>query len=254
MRKLLTGLTVLAALAIAGSSHAATGTVDMTWTSCTGTQDITSTTPGVFNIFVSVIGFDQAHQAYESTFIYGDATGGVQDAWRFDPNGCQGVASLGTISHLAPGSVSKVCPSFQGALQSVQVKAIDFVPPSDTGSGYLQTNMRCTLFNAYPNGGAGSPNFNPLVRYFLMEVSFDHSFSIQGPTVDPNVACGGWAAPVCFKLARANYLDLAGSEIPFGRNVNGSGQLIATFNGGAACTAVPARAATWGSIKNQYRN
>lgn len=253
MQKMLTILTVLAALTFAGTSQAANGLVDFTWTSCVGTQDLTTSTPAAYTVFLSVIGFDQPHQAYETTFIYGDATGGVQDAWRFDPNGCQGTSSLGTIQHLAPSLVSKVCPSFQGALQSVQVKAIDFVPPSDTGSGYLTTNMRCSLFNAYPNGGAGSPNQNPLIRYFLMAVVFDHTFSVQGPTT-PGVDCGGWAAPVCFKLARANYLDLSGAEIPFGRNVLPGASEFVTFNGGAACTAVPAKAATWGAIKSQYRN
>jgi len=252
MRKLLTGLTVAAALAFASSTQAADGLVDFSWNACTPVvQDVTSSTPGAFSLYVSVLGIDVPHQAYETTFIYGDASGGVPDAWRFDPVGCQG-SSFVTIDHLAPAAVAKTCPTFQGALASVQVKDVAFVPPSDQGTGYLGTNMRVSLFNAYPNGGAG---ITPVIgtRYFLERVLFDHSFSVQGAT-NPGVDCGNWANPICFKMARANYLDLGGFEIPFGRNVGAGQPLFVTFNGGTACSAVPAKAATWGAIKNQYRN
>jgi hypothetical protein len=233
---------------LAGTSQAANGVIDMSWNVCAPVvQDITTTTPGQYSLYLSVLGIDQAHQAYEVTYIYSNSSSTVPDAWRFDPAGCQG-SSFVTIDHLAPAAVSKVCPTFQGALQSVQVKDVAFVPPSD--SRYLQTNMRVSLFNAYP---AGIPTTNPATRYFLGRTLFDHTFSVVGPT-DPGNTCGGFEQSICFKLIRGNYLDLAGTEIPFDRNVAVGAPLFVTFNGPAGCAGVPAQAKTWGQIKNQYRN
>ncbi len=246
-------LATLAGLALAGPSYASNGLVDLSWNQCSPVvSDLTTNTPGLYSLFVSVTGFDQPHQAYESTLLYGDANGAVPDAWRFDPVGCEGTPFV-RIDHIAPSSVAKVCPSFQGAASTAQVKAVDFVPPSDTGSGYLLTQMRCTLFNVYPNDGAGSPNFNPAVRYFLMRVEFDLTYAVTGATT-PNASCGGWEQPMCFQLGRAGYLDLAGTEVPFGRSTPFGQAPIVTFNGGGVnCGTSPARPATWGSIKNQYR-
>jgi hypothetical protein len=246
---MLSGLAALAVLGFASTSQAADGVIDLSWNACAPVvQDITTTTPGQYSLYASVLGIDVAHQAYEVTLLYSNASSTVPDAWRFDPAGCQG-SSFVTIDHLAPSVVAKTCPSFQGALQSVQVKDVAFVPPSDTGSGYLTTNMRISLYNAYP---AGIPTTNPLTRYFLMRVLFDHTFSVVGPTT-PGVNCGGFEESICFKLARANYLDLNGAEHPFGRAVASGAPLFVTFNGPAGCAGVPAQPKTWGQIKNQYR-
>ena len=250
MRNLLTGLTVAAALAFASSTQAADGLVDFSWNNCTPVvQDVTSSTPGIFGLFVSVIGMDVPQQGYETTFIYGDASGGVPDAWAFDPAGCQGSGAV-ALAWIAPNAVKLTCPSFQGLLASVQVSAVDKVPPSDQGTGYLGTNMRVTLLNTYP---PGISTVLAATRYFLMKVSFDHSISVQGATT-PGADCGNWANPICFKMTRANYLDMANLEHPFGRNVAPGAPLFVTFNGNSACGAVPNRPVTWGAIKNQYRN
>ena len=256
MRKLLTGLTVAAALAFASSTQAADGLVDFTWNACTPiVQDVTTTVAGPISLYISVLGIDVPLQAYETTFIYGSATGDYPDAWAFDPTGCQG-SSFVTIDHLAPAAVSKSCPTMQGASASVQVKDVGKVPLSDQGTGYLGTNMRVSLFNAFPNNVGGVPTgVTPLIgtRYFLERVLFDHTFSVPGATT-AGLTCGGYGTPMCFKIIRANYLDLSGLEFKFGRNVDGNGVEFVTFNGGTACSAVPAKAATWGAIKSQYRN
>jgi hypothetical protein len=117
-------MAVLAMVAVAGTSHAADGVIDMSWNVCAPVQqDLTTSTPGQYSLYTSVLGIDQAHQAYEVTYIYANSSSTVPDAWRFDPAGCQG-SSFVTIDHLAPSAVAKVCPSFQGALQSVQVKDV----------------------------------------------------------------------------------------------------------------------------------
>jgi hypothetical protein len=247
------GLTALAVLGFASASHAADGVIQLSWNQCDpiiADLPVPPATPpapaGQYSLYASVLGIDQPHQAYEVTVIYANAASTVPDAWRFDPPGCQ-TSSFVTIDHLAPAAVSKTCPSFQGPLASVQVKDVGFVPLSDTGSGYLQTNMRISLYNAYP---PGINVVNPLQRYFLMRVLFDHSASVVGAGT-PGVTCGGFEDAMCFKLARGNYLDLAGFEHPFGR---ASAITSVTFNGPTGCVGVPAQPKTWGQIKDQYRN
>ena len=247
MRKLLTGLMVLAALAFTSTSWAANGTVEMAWNGCVGVQDITTTAAGQYSLYLSELGNDVPNNAYQVRVIYGDQTQNVPDAWRFDAAGCQG-SSFITLDHLAPATVVKTCPSFQGALQSLQIKDCSFTPPVDP---YATTTMRIVLANSYPAGVTP----NPAQRYFLARFLFDHSFSVAGPT-NPGVNCGGFDSPICFKLTTATYLDMSPQpqEISFDRNVAPGAPLFVTFNGGAACSAVPARPATWGAIKGQYRN
>lgn len=78
-----TALTLVLALLLApaGRSHAADGLVDFSWNACDPViQDLTSSLPGEFSLYVSVLGIDVPHKAYETTFIYGDAAGLVPDA------------------------------------------------------------------------------------------------------------------------------------------------------------------------------
>ena len=242
MRKLLTGLTVLAALGFAGTSQAANGTIDVSWNQCTPTvTDITTTTPGAYGLFLSVLGMDVPHTAYEVNVIYGNASQVVPDAWRFDAAGCQGAAYI-SLDHLPPSSVSKTCPALQGNASSLQIKDVSFAPAN---LGYATTLLRITLANSYPAGQT------PVItqRYFLARFNFDHSFSVAGPGT-PGSNCGDWDQPVCFKLSRANYVDLPGAEHPFGRPA----VVQVSFQGPSACAFVPVHAKTWGQIKNQYRN
>lgn len=244
MRKLLTGMAILSTLVVSGVSQAADGVVDMTWDTCVGPNDKTTTAPGVYGIYLSVIGIDQLHKAYDVRAIYGNATQQVPDAWRFDALGCQG-SSLVALDHLAPAAVSKVCPSFmQTSAPSLQIKDVGFSPPSDP---YAQTLMRIVMANSYPNGVA---TVSAATRYFLTRFNFDHTFSVTGPTT-LGVDCGGFEQSICFKLSNASYLTLDGIEIPFGR-VNPAPYV--SFNGPGACPGVPAKTTTWGSIKGQYRN
>lgn len=248
MRKLLSGVMVLAALAFASTSQATDGTIEMAWNGCVGLPDIASpAAAGQYSLYVSEVGNNVQHQAYQVRVIYGDNTQNVPDAWRFDAAGCQG-SSFITIDHLAPATVVKTCPSFQGALQSLQIKDTAFTPPTDP---YATTTMRLVLANAYPVGTVGNGG-----RMFLARFLFDHSFSVAGPT-DPGNNCGGFEKSMCFKLSVGTYLDMStpANEIPFVRNVAPGAPLFVTFNGdGGACAAVPAKSATWGSIKGQYRN
>jgi hypothetical protein len=224
-------------LGVASNAFAA-GAVSLNWDSCVGPID-KAVPAGTMQLFESVLGQSLPHQAYQVQVTLG-SPGGIRDAWRFDPAGCQG-SSFITINHLAPASVVKVCPTFQGTAQSVQVK--DYSYDALTGKAKL------SLYNAYPP--ANNVQINPAQRYFLGQIIFDHTFSVAGPT-DPGANCGGVEAPVCLHITSASWLDPAGAEFPWG-----IAQEFVTANDPANTShcpgATPATSTTWGNLKNQYR-
>jgi hypothetical protein len=262
MRKLLTGLLLLGALAVVHQAHAAIGTVDISWDACTPiVVDKTTTATTPVGLVMSILGHDEFHQGYEVWGIMGTAARTTPDAWAFDAAGCQTPAGI-TIDHLSPVALSKTCPSFQGNAASVQIKAFD----ANAGVGDLTYDpnlRRFVLANAYP---AGISTSLATQRYFLARFLFDHTFSVPGPGT-PGVDCGGYENAVCFTLlpgsepgqpatgrpwAKVNFLDQAGvtRQLPVG-------QMFATFNNAGnamGCAAVPAVNKTWGQIKSQYRN
>jgi len=263
MRKLLSGLVVLAALAFAGTSFAAPGTVQMSWNGCNTTPvtdlAFTAGQAGTLNLFVFVTNQSDNTLSYQVKILYGNSTTKtVPDAWRFDPIGCQTSAFV-TLNHQPPAAVSKTCLSFQdagGPHASLQIKDVNFVP---AGQGYATTLMLVQVANAYPNGGAGNTP-NPAVKYFLMDAEFNQSFASIGATPVDNSTCGGAETPVCFNLASATYIiaDGSGAEVPFVFHGQSTGDWLtaheATTGTVPTCQATPAQTRTWGSIKSQYRN
>jgi hypothetical protein len=102
-------MTVLAALAFAGSSHAANGTVTISWDGCSPVvQDKTTippNTPGTYAIYLSETGNDTFHTGHQVRVIYANAS-----ATRPMDFGSDGLRHLGVRHHRSPGSglVSKV--------------------------------------------------------------------------------------------------------------------------------------------------
>jgi hypothetical protein len=221
-------------------AQAANGIVSMNWDSCTGPIQRASSGPITYSIFVSVLGIDVPHRAYDIRVLYGNLNDEVPDAWRFDVVGCQTPAAL-TMDPRPPNTDSKTCPAFmQQSTPSLQIKDANFVPPSQP---YANTLMRLVLANSYPNGVLA---VDPGTRYHLARFVFDHMWSVSGPGT-PGLTCGGFEQLMTFKLVYAIYLDLAANEFPFDR---ATPQLLTvTWDG-----AVPARPRTWGQIKSQYRN
>src|SRR5258708_1309164 len=123
LNRLFASMLILAATASVSFSQVA---ASISWNACTGPVDLAVTGGLPVNAFVSVLGHSQVAQAYQCVTIGGSASGGLRDAWRFDPTGCEG-SSFFTLNHLAPGAVSKTCPSFQGALPSLPLKDLSFV-------------------------------------------------------------------------------------------------------------------------------
>ena len=255
-------LLALALLLFVPSAAGAQGVVSLSWDACTGPVNKTGLAGTQVALFASLLGQSQTAQAYQVQISIGSSSYyGFPDAWRFDPAGCQG-SGLIVINHTAPAAVVKACPSFQGALQSVQVKDFSF--------DALTGRARAVLYNSYPNyapnSGAAQGNpvaTNPAQRYFLGRFLFDEAFGATGPT-DPGNTCGGLEKGLCFHLDSQTWLDLAGAEQPWSRD---AGQAYVTVNGPVVFVGtdwrgytvwtcdppVPARPVTWGAIKNQYR-
>jgi len=244
MRRWLFGLSGLAALAFAGASHATPGTLTLSWDNCSPVVvDKSTTTPGVYKIFVSEQGNDRLHRAYGVQLIYGNAGGTVPDAWRFDSLGCAGAARI-TLDVDAPGPVAASCPSFSQDGDTATLKSIDF---SSVFDPYPTGTLRVLMAAIYPAVKA-----EPGTRYFLGSVTFDLSAAVPGPG-DGSSACGGFEQAICFKLSSGNFIDVNNYdvELPFDR---ASTPLLVTFNGPGGCSGVPARPTTWGAIKSQYRH
>jgi hypothetical protein len=211
--------------------------VSLNWDNCTGPIN-KQIAPGQTNngLFASVLGHNQPHQAYQVFVLLGSGNAGaIRDAWRFDAPGCQGSTAI-AINHLG-----KACPSFQGALASIQIKDYSF--------DALTGKARAVLANTYPAGN--NTQIDPAVRYFLASFVFDHSFSVVGPS-DPGQTCGGLEVAVCAHLTRTSWLSPSGVETPWAY-----GQEYVTANdpnNSSGCPgATPAVSKTWGEVKAQYK-
>ena len=238
MRKLLPGLAIVVTLAIAGVSQSAVGTVDIKWDSCTGPIDKTTTTPGLYSLYLTVTGHDQPQKAYDVRVVYGNASQSVPDAWRFDADGCE------TTAGIRQDVTSKTCAPFsQNAAGALQIRKVQFSFPQDP---YAQTLMLVLLANSY------SPVYtvNSGTRYLLERIEFDLRAAVSGAGAPPS-SCGGFGQPMCFQFSAASFLDLDGNELPFNRS---SQTLVASFNGPNACPGSALEARTWGALKSQYRN
>ena len=235
--KLTRYLVSLVLLAAVPATASAQGVAGLNWNSCSGPIDRTITADANNSLYASVMFHSAGHKAYQ-VFVGFSSVAGIRDAWRFDAPGCQGSSFL-TIDHLAPAAVVKACPSFQGALQSLQIKDYSY----DVVTG----KTRGVLANSYPAGIAGSL---PGQRYFLARFLFDHTFSVAGPTT-PGVDCGGLDVTVCAHFLSAAWLSLDGVETEWAKNPE-----FVTANdrsAGAGCFPTPAENTTWGAIKAQYK-
>lgn len=243
MRMLLAGFVLLLGLLAVSPAQSAIGLVNFSWNACAPVvQDRTVSFPLVLHLYVSVAGFDQPHRGSHTRVLYGDETGGVPDCWRYDAEGCQTEALI-SIRNVPTPTEAATCPAFQQGVPSVPTVVITRLPGPEIQLEF--TNRYATTVQAV----------NPAIRYFLTRVDFDHTFSVQGPT-HPLIDCGGYEHSLCFVLTTAGWIDPGGVEHAFGRNAPAGMAQYVTFNGGAGCAngPTPARPATWGAIRAQYRN
>lgn len=232
----------LFAVAAFATSASAQGVASLNWDNCTGPLNKAIAPATTASLYASVIGHSSNHNAYQVWVSLGSGSfGPMRDAWRFDPAGCQGSAFI-TIDHLAPAAVIKTCPSFQPPIQQLAIKDYSFDP--------ISGKTRAVLANAYPDGDLDGTN--PATRYFLARFLFDHTFSVVGATT-PGADCGGLEQAVCAHFTSASWLNPAdGVETEWAKNSE-----FVTANDATNETrcpgATPAKSASWGSVKAQYK-
>lgn len=242
---------VLALILVGGAASPArgVGTADLSWNGCSPiVPAVTNPIAGPHRLVVSVLGQQEAHEAYEMyLFVYRSANLPFPDAWRFDVQGCQRSSPI-AIQHLPQGSLAKTCPAFQSGTTGLQIKQYDYIP--STG------RARLSFANWY---GPGGPAPNPATRYFLLGVVFDHSFSVVG-TGEPGATCGGFESDMIVSFGSSLDCSFGCTPVPLTpkwqdpqgvQHDFAIGQGTVTFCG--SCAPVPVRGATWGQIKGQYR-
>lgn len=249
MRPIRATLAILGFLAFAPNAFA-DGVASLSWDACVGPTNKSVTPGSVVDLVASVLGQSQTANAYEFRITVQPIVRAVADAWRFDPEGCQGNSVLQILQD-APAAIAGACPSFDGNLHSVQVK--DFSYDVTGGDAFI------TLAVAYPNpdNGLGNPAAtNPTQRYFLGDVRFDMHYGVTGPTPnDGSTDCGGLETPTCFQLVQASWTDLNGGAHPW--TIGASSVTANDPTNASRCpglTPTAARPSTWGSIKSQYRD
>jgi hypothetical protein len=229
---------LLVPLFLADPAEAA-GTVRIDWDSCPNASPVNKTiVPGqVVSLFVSVTGQSATHTGYRTVIDVVPATGApFPDAWRFDENACQGSDFI-RIGHRLT-VVNALCLNFQGSASSTQQKS--FVYDAQAGRAHIE------LVNTYTHTPLSA---DPGQRYFLMQVLFDHTFSVNGPGDFP-ATCGGLDRETCFSIASAGYYDTGDVETPWTVE---RGVISANDPGGACAGVTPAHATTWGAIRGRYR-
>lgn len=221
-----------------GSNAHAAGTVRLNWNPCTTGPVVTSGSPGDAIMFwATVYGHVESHQGYEIRVRLQAPTGTpFPDAWRFDDAGCQDPA-FGFLN-LNPQGATPFCPRFSQNTNAVTIHHYSYDGLTDGAT--------VAIASVYPTVAAA----DPAVRYAVFSARFDHLVSTIEPTV-PGTSCGGFATPICIAVTKAEWTRSDGAVLPFTIQPN-----AITFNDpqGHVCeAATPARAATWGAIRGQYR-
>ena len=231
-------LLTLALGCIGGSNGHAAGTVRLNWNPCTTGPVVTSGGPGDAVMFwATVYGHEESHQGYEiRVTLQAPTEMSFPDAWRFDDAGCQD-PSLGLLN-INPLASTPFCPRFSQTFNAVTIQSYTYDGATD--------GANIAVAAVYPTAATT----DPALRYSLFSARFDHAFSTVEPTV-PGTSCGGLATPICIAVTKAEWTRSDGVVLPFTIQPN-----AITFNDpqGLVCAAAtPARAETWGAIRQMYR-
>lgn len=222
----------------------------LSWSGCTPNGAVTrhrDYAPDSHVVTMTMLGTtDMNIRGFEAELRVASIGSGLGDAWRFDQGGCNSGA-MG----LALGSPAQACPSaFQAGTGTVSF--VSFTYEFDRG------NIRF--------GAAGPPRvLESGRRYVLGELRFDLSRAVAGADAPADrCACGD--RPTCIIGTGIRFANADGSELQ-ARTWEWVG-----WASPSACefpdlcipdpcvvestcvrAVVPARGATWGAIKSQYR-
>jgi hypothetical protein len=231
---------VLSAPALAG------GIVSLTWDGCTGPLTKTVSPGSTAKLFASVIGEQTTLIGYliriRVSADCSDPTrgGGVPDAWRFDPAGCQG-SQAPLMAHFAPIEVVATCANFVSPPAfTIQITEYKY----DALLGQAQITF-ANVFTPTP----ATPD--PTRRYFITQIAFDQAHGVRGES-PPYPDCGGLEVPMCMQLIEQEYADVNSNIIPWAR-ANECVSVNDTQHRSGCDAATPVRATTWGAVRGRYR-
>lgn len=191
------------------------------------------TGPGTYVQVISALGLVPGITSIQVRVV----TGYVQDAWYFSDNFVAGCQPQSRLAFSSTGTDCAAAPVTQFVYQRMYT-----LTPS--GSNGFMLDM------------ALNPNFapDPAVRYAIARLAFDHSHSVAGyaPPVSGN--CGSADVEVCFAISGFYFTGPpSGGSLPFDSDYLTWQDFNATHTSRPCPAAVPARPATWGQIKGQYR-
>jgi hypothetical protein len=215
------------------------GTIRMSWDQCDPPkqrQDFAGDGSGqIATLVLSVIGSDVPNNGHRVRLEIGP---GVDDAWRFDADGCQ--AGRLQVTH---DGASPTCPAYQGT---------DPLGLSQYSYDSQRGIARLDITNTYD---AFTPV--PTQRYTLWQARFDHSNSVAGAG-DPSMTCGFADNWIIFALEFGDGGELLltdGHKLAFAQEVNclfWNTSYPPGTPGGDLCV-VQVQPTTWGRIKSHYR-
>ena len=187
---------------LAAPAHA-DGIVSMSFDDCTGPVTKAVLPGSQVDLYVSLIGQSEAHEAYQVALVLAThmpsdsgSFAPFPDAWRFEPTGCQGSSFL-VLTPNPPAALSKGCPSFG---PTPQVSSSDF---------YFDPFFRVariTVANSY-NGRSADPG----TRYHLAHLGFNQLYGVNGAGT-PGATCGNLEQPMTIYIHSASWIDLASNE------------------------------------------
>ena len=222
-------------------------TISLNWESCTGPINQANTGSHGYSLYVSVVGIDRPHMAYQVDVGYGTAENTTPYAWYYDAVDYGELAVPPPAVSIHPDAeMSKVCPALSGNLRAIFISAIR--PRQEPAPSLPLGTMQYMIAISYPDK---ITTFDPNQRYFMARIDFDHTTSVEGEGV-PGTSRGGFEQALQFRLNGkwCTYLGIDGSYTEYPFEVS-NGAALATFGGNPAST--PAAATTWGQIKSQYR-
>jgi hypothetical protein len=136
------------------------------------------TGPGTYKLVESIIGAADSVVGHDSNIVIGP---NVQDAWRFDDNGCQSGRLI-----LSSSALSKSCPAFKGT-NPLEITQYSYDPNSGDASIRLSI-----VFDSFLPTSA--------TRYTMWQLAFDHTYSSAGVDGD-STTCDNAGPPYGYTFA-----------------------------------------------------
>jgi hypothetical protein len=152
-------------------------TLSMNWGGCSGPVSQANTGSHNYSLYVSVVGVDGPHMAYQVDIAFGTGDNTTPDAWLYDSEGYGELSVPPAVSIVPESELSQVCPALSGDHRGLFISKVRPRPEWDTA--YPPGTMQALVAIAYDR----VETFDPNQRYFMARIDFDHSTSVEGEGV-----------------------------------------------------------------------